>query len=432
VEQGTITAKFNTIGDTLTLTGSNTAASSFVGLQDPNSLIGIVNALQGELGSNVFANYTSAESGQYLMIPNPPLTNQTRNINNSANLPLSFYMARALLQAANQVSLVSIGCDNLPDSDVDSCQTTAPLAPSATSSNDAAYVTFLPSTLAFKDLSNLQLFYDVKTGTFSSGDPRLGSLDFGDCAAGSFRLDITLADPVTNAIVGTVRVYLGSVAADNFRSGCQAAESTLSGTNLVSNTATRVDTTGVGGSCCVKFNQAQSGQIGKLIVRAVTVVVDQGVGTGSPTFDNYKVDVTDMVVGAFSAANPPPPATPGFAVVGNFVQTSELLQNGTFMRITKVSSPGNCTGLAGEACPTIVKVIPSSDISTTGGKYSSSANVVDILAVAGGTTYAVEMCLFGSPSLPAPSPSASQQDFLDYYKSFQGICPATVGLVNLK
>lgn len=427
-QTGTLMAKFSGSNETLTLSGSNAAATSFLPVENPNSLTGVFTALQGELGANFFVAYTPA-NGQYQVSPNPPLTNQTRNINNSSNMVLSFYLLRALLQNSANVSLVSIGCDN-SGADV-SCvpSGSAPLPPSATSSNDAAYITFIPSTLAFKDLTILKLFYDQFVGTAFSGDPRLGDVSFSDCSSGSHRVDITLADPKTNAVVGTgpVHVYLGSNEADNFRSNC--AEATLSGSNLPDDRDARVDTSGIGGSCCETFKSAQTGTEGKFIVKAITWIVDQGVGTGFPTFENYKVDTQNMVVNASNALN-------SLVSLGTPQQvgSSELPQDGTFMRITKlstVSDPGNCTGLAGDPCPTIVDVVPSSAISTSGNKFSASVNVNDLLPVAGGTTYAVEMCLFGGTTLTGPA-SPSQADLLSYFKSFQGTCPATVGIMTLQ
>lgn len=157
------------------------------------------------------------------------------------------------------------------------------LSPLDQARNDRSYASFIaePLTLQWQDVRSLALAYDFVVGTFHN-------LTFSDCANGSFYLRVALVskddtDPVE------VKIYLGST--DNFRSGCDKAE--LSGVNLIKE---RPDDIRVAGGMTINQSQVK---YGKLYVRSISVVVDQG---GPEPIANYMVRLYNVRVNGIRLA----------------------------------------------------------------------------------------------------------------------------------
>jgi hypothetical protein len=375
---GTVTAEFNGANEVLQLTAS--ANGGMANLSDEQGgLEELFLTLADELGTNRWVAYTAA-SERCRAVPKAPTTNDTRNITNNSNLPISFELwcgHLAPVAAGSGVDLVSI---------VDA--TEGQLAGTANTRNDAGRVGFLPAAgaLTVKGITTLSLSYDVVVGTSSSGNNTLGDLAFTDCTAGSLRVEIDLRDS-KGAPAGIAKVYLGSNAGDDFKSGCDGFETI--GTDLVNNGDARVDTSGLLGNlsspCCMTFKQFTTGQTGKLVVRRISLVVDHGdVPLATPA--NHKVVFLDGNVNGATAFSTDP-STTALQTVTGVERTFDLSTEGVSIVIRKLT--GSNQG--------IVKVIRSQDIVINGGKFTASVNVNDIDAESG-AQYTISLCPNGAES----------------------------------
>ena len=384
---GTVTATFGGANEVLQLTASANGAMSSVP-DEQGGLEGIYLALADELGTNRWIAYTAA-SERCRAVPKAPTTNDTRNVTNNSNLPISFefwcgFFAPLVPPAG--VDLVSI---------VDPAELANGIVGGAATRNDAARVGFLPApgALALKGINVLSLSYDVVVDPSSpSGNTTLGNLAFTDCKAGSLRVELELLDS-KGAAAGTAKVYLGSNADDHFKSDCNGFESI--GTDLVNNPDARVDTSGLGSlasACCVTFKTLQQGQLGKLLVRRISLVVDHG-EEALTVFNNHKVVFRDGSVNGITALS-------SLQVVTGLQRTSDLSTNGVSITITKLTSPSNSSFV-----PTVVKVIRSGSIVINGGKFTTSVNIND-LAPESGAQYTISLCPNGveEGTYPANTP----------------------------
>lgn len=370
---GTVTARFNGANEVLQLTASANGGMANVP-DDQGGLEEVFLTLAEELGVNRWVAYTAA-SERCRAVPKSPTTNDTRNITNQSNLPISFELwcgAFSQLAANTGVPLVSI---------VDDAESKLPGA--ASTRNDAGRVAFLPGAgqLQVRNITVLSFSYDVVTGLSSSGHGTLDDLTFADCRNGSLRVELEL---LTNqgAPAGTAKVYLGSDAGDQFKSECDGSEAI--GTDLVNNPDARVDTSAMLGQfsapCCITFAQFRQGARAQLRVRKIAFVVDQG-SPASPLPDpvNHKVIFLDGSVNSATAF-----AT--LEVVTDVTRTFDLSTNGVSIVITKLSGT---SGLG------VVKVIRSGQIVINGGKFTASVNVNDIQAESG-AQYAISLCPDGA------------------------------------
>jgi hypothetical protein len=255
VHKGTLEVKATAGTQVFTATNSVGQYVASVSVDDPSGLSGVLAAIGAEGGTDIWAGYDSCLAG-YRAVPRPPLTNETRNIQNNSSLPVKFGVNRATLAPANEFRLVSIltGDESLPQAD--------------RACNDSGYVIFVPgSALKFADVTKVIFDYDVMTLSNFSGDARLGDLIFDDCTGApgvppngaEIRLEIALKKDGVG--VGSLVVYLGSDATANFRGLCKDAG--LSGKNLVSDPSAaqaRVDPSFLCGNlkmdCCLTWAQA--------------------------------------------------------------------------------------------------------------------------------------------------------------------------------
>jgi hypothetical protein len=156
------------------------------------------------------------------------------------------------------------------------------LSPLEQARNSRSYASFIadPLTLQWQDVTKLKLAYDFVVGPS-------GGFTFSDCVKGSFYLRVALVnEDGTDAT--EVKIYLGST--DNFRSGCDKAAEQLNDVNLVNIKEKSANELRVaeGGS----INKSQI-TYGKLYVRSISVVVDQG---GPEPIANYKVRLYNVTV----------------------------------------------------------------------------------------------------------------------------------------
>jgi hypothetical protein len=372
---GTIVAEFNGTGEVLQLTASANGGMANVS-DEVGGLEEVFLTLADELGANRWVAY-SATIEKCKAVPKAPTVNDTRNINNNSNVPISFeywcgFFAPPTPPGAG-IDLVSI-VDSLEDN----------LAGSAATRNDAARVAFLPAQgqLLLKNITVLSLTYDVVVGlNLPSGNNTLGNLDFADCAAGSFRVELELLNN-QGAPVGIAKVYLGSNAGDQFKSVCSDF---LSGFDLASNTDARVDTSGLAGNLGsptpITFQQLKSGNTGQLRVRKMSVIVDHG-DVPLTESANHKVTFKEGNVNGFLAS-------PFLQVVTTPTRTFDLSTNGVSIVIKKLTD-GN-----GNPVDEVVKVIRSADIQIIGGKFSASVNVNEI-SPESGAQYTISLCPNGA------------------------------------
>ena len=383
VQVATLTGKFNGANEVLQLTASLNGVMSNV-TDENGGVEDAAIALADEVPLNRWIS-TSATLERCKAVPKSPTTNDTRNIVNNANLPVSFeyWCGQPSPAGPAGVPVVSLG--------------DTPLLPGAVGTRYAASrVTFVPTpgSLLFKNVSSLSFNYDVAVGTEATPtEPRLGTLTYADCRDGSLRIEIQLVDS-SGVDQGTVRVNLGSTTADFFKNGCDAVAATV-GADIVGNPDARVDLSGLAGNlatpCCIKFSAANKGNVGNLRVRRIAFIVSRPVSPPSDPAENYKVTLFDASVNGISAGS-------SLQVITNFVRVTDLSTNGVSIVIQKLTTaiPNGNTG--------VVKVVPSSGIIINGGKFTTSVNVNDIQAESQ-QSYAISLCPNGTtdndPNLPA-------------------------------
>ena len=382
IQVATLTGKFNGANEVLQLTASLNGVMANVtdengGVEDATL------ALAGEVGLNRWVT-TSANTERCKAVPKAPTTNDTRNITNNSSLPISFEYWCGQLSTAppTGIPLVSLA-DTL-------------FLPGAASTRySASRETFLPEpgSLQLKNIGTLILSYNVFQGDVVI-DSRLPTF-YTDCQDGSIRLEIQLVDS-SGVDQGTMKVYLGSAPGSqfNFTDGCAAVPQPF---DIKGNADARVDLSGLVGNlaspCCVKFSDAQKGNVGNQRVRRIAFIVSRPVAPVSdPPTTNYGVQFLDANVNGITAA-------PSLQVVTNVVRNTDLSTNGVSIAITKLTSPTNLfTG--------VVTVIPSSQIIINGGKFTTSINVNQMQAESG-ASYAISLCPNGTeqndPSLNPPT-----------------------------
>ena len=413
VQVATLTGKFNGVNEVLQLTASLNGVIANVtdengGVEDATL------ALAGEVGLNRWVT-TSANNERCKAVPKAPATNDTRNITNNSSLPISFeYWCGQLSPSSTGIPLVSLA-DTL-------------LLPGAASTRySASRETFLPDpgSLSFKNIGTLILSYNVFTGTVAT-DSRLPPVNYTDCEDGSIRLEIQLVD--SNGVdQGTAKVYLGKNPGTlfAFTNDCALVDQPF---DIKGNSDARVDLSGLVGNlsspCCVKFSDAQKGNVGNQLVRRIAFIVSRPVAPVSdPELTNYGVQFLDGNVNAFSAATPLPPGTPSsLQTVTNFVRKTDLSTNGVSITITKLTSP---TGTPQQPNTGVVLVIPSSQIIINGGKYTTSVNVNQIQAESG-ASYAIALCPNGAETDVVPDPTNPPSI------PVRGLCIADQGRMTLQ
>ena len=375
IQVATLTGKFNGANEVLQLTASLNGVMANV-TDENGGVEDAALALAGEVGLNRWVT-TSANTERCKAVPKAPTTNDTRNITNNSSLPISFeYWCGQFSPAGGAgIQLVSLA-DTL-------------LLPGAASTRySASRETFLPEpgSLQFKNIGTLILSYNVFTSA-TVIDSRLNPVSFNSqgCQDGSIRLEIQLVD--TNGVdQGTVKVYLGSTPGTlfNFTNGCAAVPQPV---DIVGNADARVDLSGLVGNlsspCCVKFSDAQKGSVGNQRVRRIAFVVGREVApvAAPETDENYGVQFLDANVNGITAAS-------SLQTVTNLVRKTDLSTNGVSIAITKLTSPTNQpTG--------VVAVIPSSQVTINGGKFTASINV-NQMAAESGASYAISLCPNGT------------------------------------
>lgn len=368
VHKVTLTAKFTVTDQTIALINSGIGAMSGLG-EEEGGLEDLFHSLADELGANFWVAFT-AGTELYRAVPKPPWTNETRNISNNSVVPIVFELQQADFVPANGgVTLTSIVTDGNLTADEQA-------------RNDRSYAAFIaqPLQLRWKDVTLLMLTYEFIVGDSFSGDPRSGTLSFSDCAGAAFRLQVALTTK-DGVDVGSLIVNLGSQ--NQFTGGCAAAATTLSASNLVDNRDPRVDPSLLLGqlasACCMTVKQSQ-GRYGNLFVRSISVVVDQAIFLTTPA--NYKVNLLEGVVNGIRA-------TDSLVVASGYEQVTNLPVDGRSIVITKLTGT-----------PIDPIVIGNDAIETIGGRLRTQVPVQSLSPDPGGTTYSVELCLFGGRCIP--------------------------------
>lgn len=165
--------------------------------------------------------------------------------------------------------------------------------------NDRSYVSYVarPTTLRWREVNHLSLQYAVVTGNSASGDPRLGNLNFSNCANNSFYIKVALRD-AEDQDAGYLVIRLGT---EQTQFSADCASVNWSETDFIHEKAPnrRVDAAKIksgGDQKPMSVAESQSTKrYGDLYVRSISFVVDKGT---PPTKANYKVRVLGATVGA--------------------------------------------------------------------------------------------------------------------------------------
>jgi hypothetical protein len=314
----TLTAKMN-LNDKLTLPGSAINASSTIPVHQGGLIDICVDPIGDELGcANAFVSFT-ASAQSLLAVPKSPRAN---TIVTGRSVNIAFDLQRPTeIVPADSISMIALGTPT----EISDLEDTV---------SSRSYVAFIPDDLKPNRITNLTAEYDV-----------IVDGDFVDCSNASLRFEITFEDrdPKLPAprLVGPILVPLGL--APDFKSNCKDASATLSGFNLLLDTAKRVDETGIlNGKCCSTLLGAlrRINGVDSLRVRSVALVLK-----ALPDVDQ-KVELKSLRVNDFEFE---PVATTGFAC-------DTAPKNGRTFLIRKLTGPG-----AGDTF-----LIPDASITTSG------------------------------------------------------------------
>lgn len=327
---------------------------------------GVFYSLANELGGNFWVAFTAGNE----LYRAAPRIEEAQKISD-LEVPIAFELEQGnWLPVSKGVTLTSIVTDEA-------------LTITERARNNRSYASFIaqPMKLQWKNVNLLRLVYQVSVDDSDSGDPRLGKLTFSDCVNASFRLRVALTS-VDGGDAGNLVINLGS--AQQFTSGCATAAATLSGSNLVQNKDPRGDPSFLlekfARPCCmtVKDSQAQAAY-GNLVVRSVSVVVDQG--WSNKPVANYKVNLLEAMVNGIKA-------TPSLRVAGNYKPLSDLPDDGRSMVITKLNGSQ------------IAPIVIGNEAIQNDGSRLHTRVPVELLSPDPGSRYRVDLCLFGGRCVP--------------------------------
>ncbi len=295
VQKGTFTAKVNQ-NDVVQL--KNSAATGLAAdTQD-----GWISLLQ-QLAEPGIDSWVASCSGvqRYQVVWQSPLGNKrTRNQTDGATIPLKGFLEAADLEPATGGFTLESVVDPVAE---------LVLSHADRERNNACFMSWIPSSTtrpALKDLGPFTLKWtDFVVGEAASTYPVLGNLTYSDCTD-CYRVEIELLKDGISA--GKLKIYTGSDANTHYKTNHEGTASPL---DFFANSDSRVDPSGLDfallnkppETCCTSLADAASnGKYGKLPVRAVTVVVDQGEGTTGLT-TNYQVKSVEAVVNGSSSSS---------------------------------------------------------------------------------------------------------------------------------
>ena len=204
-------------------------------------------------------------------------------------------------------------------------------------------------------------------------------MSFSECTKSQLRLQVRLTDKAGVVDAGLLTINLGSP--DLFTSGCAAAASKLSDTNLVLNPEKRVDPTGLSGlKCCLTVQASQESSAGDLYVKWISLVV--GPEPPDEHVANYKVVLLEGVVNGIKA-------------------TSTLRVAGAHMHVATPPMYDRSIVITDETTHKIALEIPDSAITTDVEKKEVHFTLpLSELSVNQKDGYRVNLCLFGGRCVP--------------------------------
>jgi len=297
--ESTLVVKTSAAQQAFTLANS---AAAGLAPDNPDGLVDLAVAL-GEPGVDVVVGSCSVVKPN-LVTGLPPFDNKGRNQNNSAMFPAKFSLQKASLQPATNGFQKFVSLEDPAESG---------LTPAERVGNDRCSMSWVASPFSrpkFSQISQVKLdFTAFVTGCADSGNPLLTSqvdcssqpaiLKFVDCTA-CFRVEIQLVD-VNGVDQGTLIVYLGSDATNFYKINHAGSTSPIVFPDALN--SLRVDGSGMITNpqpCCISFAEAQkNSDYGKLLVKAITTVIDPGldaslnplVNTGNHLVTNLGVTV---------------------------------------------------------------------------------------------------------------------------------------------
>ncbi|MEO8626662.1 MAG: hypothetical protein ABI612_00975 [Betaproteobacteria bacterium] len=242
--------------------------------------------------------------------------------------------------------------------------------------------------LLWKDVSTLQLDYDVITSAepepddpLSNDDPRLKGLSFSDCANDAFYVLVALTD-AEDKHARRLKIRLGTV--HQFKDNCATAK--LSQNNLITDPEQRVEASNMSDLMTVQDSQKV---LKDYYVRSISIVLDRGVPTTGTNYSNYKVKLREATVIALSDGKPIKTKATDFLLV---------VDNSKFGKITSLPKTGRSMLFRSQSGVLDSKIsrIANQEITNVGDQLHGK--LPDTLAK--GVRYQVDLCLFGGRCLP--------------------------------
>ena len=355
----------------------------------------------GEPGINQWL--ASCSGDQPLQVQGlPPFGNQGRTQGGAnANFPVKF-----ALSAAN---LVPVTSGFTMESVVDITESV--LSGGTAAKNNFCIMARIFSPTTRPELGNIGPFTlswnDFRVGEFQSINSQLGTLAFSDCTA-CFRVEIDLLKDGVDA--GKLKIYLGNSGPNNTTNH----DGTTPSLDFFVDPAFRVDASGIDPlgtlsgvapePCCITFASAASnGKYGKLLVKAVRIVLESD---PEATQDNHQVTSVNAVVDGNSSSLQLLVVSPNYTPSCNWPP-----EDGLIMQVYKTDAE---TGAR-----TWVHTVVDTSIEQCTLKAE-----IDVTELDGFGQYAVEVLAFASPTEAAAAAAANEE--------FIGGIPIGVGTLILK
>ena len=382
-----VSTTFTKKGQSLMLLNSGVAAMARTEVEK-FGVEALSHALAGEFKKPFWVAFTAANE-YYQAQPNLP-----QDVNSSDDtMKLSFALLRTNpTKFQGQILLNSIGT---PKKDKDGVgDKTLPVRERAR--NDRSYASFIvqPRKLRWKEITSLQMFYDVTIGQNQSGDPRLDSLEsgpmkFSDCGESSVYVRVALTHD-DGKEAGNLLVRLGS--SKDFKKKCVDSDNNtlMSGVDLVGEGNPRVDASQISGKkqdCCMSVGQTQQ-PFGSLFVLSISLVVDPG---KSDKAVNYQINLHGADINhnpEYGLDNLLVPDPFGYATF------ADMPASGRSIQISRVDGSAS----------TPILTVSDKGIKNNGSEMVTEISVGKLIEsdkeFQPGTQYRVDLCLFGGRCIP--------------------------------
>ena len=251
--------------------------------------------------------------------------------------------------------------------------------------NDRSYASFISKLgdMRWRDVTTLDMEYDFALGKQFSGDPRLGEMNFADCAGNSVYVRVALVKEDGKS-TGNLLIRLGS--SEDFTKKCWTKDmdgvvrGALSGADLLKEGSRRVDVSQISGKKELLSVVETQQRYGAWFVRSISLVVDHGWRKRA----NYQIRVHDGHVNDFALID-----TVSIPDQDNWTLLTypDLPVSGRSIQISRA-----------DVLPsTPILIIPNDAIKVGDSQLVAQIPVESLLKSGAppGTQYRVDLCLFG-------------------------------------